>query len=121
MVITTFRLNKAQIATANGLFSDLNSIAVGDSTTTPDETDTDLGNQTYIDTIYSKSVLSNVVNADLRLDVTENNGNTINEIGLKDSSGNLDSHNLTTSFVKTSDKEAYYRLKTTFTAVNKII
>jgi len=54
------------------------------------------------------------------MDVTQNNGNDIEEIGALDASsgGNLYLHSLTTSFSKTADKEAYYRLKTTFVASN---
>ena len=119
MVAVTLTLTNAQNAAATDLDGNLTHVAVGDDNTTPTEGDTDLGNTTYTDTKFASSLSANVVTVDLRLDVTENNGNTINEIGTKDgASGNLYTHDLTTSFAKTSSKEAFYRNKITFIASN---
>lgn len=119
MVAVILTLTNAQNAAATDLNSNLTHITVGDDNTTPTVGDTDLGNTTYTDTKLSSSLNGNIVTIDMFLDVTENNTNTINEIGTKDgASGNLYTHNLTTSFAKTSSKEAFYRNKITFTASN---
>ena len=88
-------------------------MAVGDDNTTPVIGDTTLGNQTYIDSIFTSNTGGDFVFWDLRLDTTENNGNTIKEIGTFDaaSSGNMFTRNLTTVFDKTSSKEAYYQVR----------
>lgn len=120
MVATTINLTESQNSAATNLYNKITHIAVGDGVTTPAVSDTTLTNETYRDSLYSQSIASNVVNKDIRLDVTENNGNNINEIGsfTASSGGDMHTHDLTTSFAKTADKEAYYRLKTTYTAVN---
>ena len=88
-------------------------IAVGDDDTTPTESDTTLGNETYRDAIFTSNVGANFLTWDVRLDSTENNGNTIKEIGSFDAAsvGNMYTRNLTTVFDKTSAKEAYYQIK----------
>ena len=118
MTFQTYALNLVQNNSATLINGLVTHIAVGDDNTTPVIGDTTLGNETFRDAIYSDSVSSNVTNFDVKLDVTENNGETIAEIGTFDasSSGNMYSHNLTTSFAKTSSKEAYYRVKLTFEA-----
>lgn len=87
-------------------------VAVGDDNTTPIESDTTLGNETYREINYSKTLNPDNMSITTRIDETENNGNTINEIGIFDESsgGNMYSHNLVTSFEKTSSKVAYYRI-----------
>jgi hypothetical protein len=118
MVFNTIGLNLVQNNSATLINGLVTHIALGDDNTTPLISDTSLGNETFRDDTYADSVSSNVTNFDVRLDVTENNGNTIAEIGTfdDDTTGNMYSHNLTTSFAKTSSKEAYYRVKMTFVA-----
>jgi len=120
MVITNYRLAIIQNTAATNFSSAVTDIAVGSGSTTPVSSQTTLVTETFRDGIDNTTLLANEVSKDLLLDVTENNSNTINEIGAFDdpAAGNMESRNLTTSFAKTSDKEAYYRLKTTFTAVN---
>ena len=111
-------LNLVQNNSATLINGEVTHISVGNDGTTPVITDTTLGNETFRDTLFANSVSSNVTTFDVKLDVTENNGETIAEIGTFDGSsgGNMYSRNLTTSFAKTSSKEAYYRVKMTFTA-----
>jgi hypothetical protein len=56
----------------------------------------------------------------LRLDVTENNGNTQNEVGGFDagSGGTMYFRNLVTSLSKDNTKESLYRVRNFFTATN---
>lgn len=118
MGVTNYELTQAQNSAASNLNSNITHIAVGDDNTPYSVGDTSLGNQTFIQTIDTQKVSSNVVTADVRLDATENNGNDIDEIGLLDaaSSGNLYTRNITTNFAKTSSNEAFYRVKVTYTA-----
>jgi hypothetical protein len=89
-------------------------IAVGDDDTTPTEGDTTLGNETFRDTAtVTQSGLTLTVKG--LLDVTENNGNTVKELGLFDAaaSGNMYSRNLTTVVDKDGNTEI--RLTNTLT------
>ena len=118
MTATNLTLTNAQNSAATNLNSNITHIAVGNDNTTPTTGDTTLGSEDYREAQFSSNLSNNIVTNDLRLDVTENNGNTINEAGTFDASsgGNMYTRNLTTSFAKTSSKEAFYRIKTTFTA-----
>ena len=119
-MLNTIALTNAQNAAAVNLDGNVTHMAVGDDDTTPVIADTALGNETFRDTVFNESVADNVVNKGLRMDETENNGNTVKEIGTFDgvAPGNMSNHKLTTSVAKTSAKVFFYRLKTTFVASN---
>jgi len=95
-------------------------VAVGDDNTTPVVGDTALGNETYIEARFRAFANSNSFIIDLRLDTTENNGNTIAEHGVFDaaSGGNLISRDLTTAFNKTASNESFYRNTYNLTVTN---
>lgn len=97
----------------NSLSNSITHMGVGDDNTTPLKTDTTLGNETYRESIFKTNSGPDFIFWDLRLDETENNGNTIKEVGTFDASsgGNLYTRNLTTSFDKTNLKQAYYSVK----------
>ena len=119
MVVTNNQLIIDQNLCASNLQENIvTHIAVGSDNTTPDESDTSLGSETYREALYNSNVSSNIALFDARLDVTENNGNTINEVSTQDASsgGNMQTRNLTTSFTKTSSNEVFYRIKVTYTA-----
>ena len=119
MVNASLKLTNAQNASATEFGTNVSHIAIGSDDTTPLVSDTDLGAQTFIDSAENVVVIDNIVRCDIRLDVTENNGNTQREIGTKDgATGDIYDRNLLTEFIKTSSKEAYYRLKTTYTGRN---
>ena len=121
MVNVSLKLINAQNAAALDFSSSVSHIGIGDDNTLPTTSDTGLGNQTFIGSSENLVIEDNIVRYDIRLDVTENNGNTHKEIGTFDSgsSGNLYDRNLVTEFEKTSDKEVYYRLKTIYTGRNE--
>lgn len=112
-IITTSYQTSALANFLADVLGDVTYMAVGDGTSTPLVTQTALDNETDIDAIFQSATGGNFVSWDLKLDITENNGNTINEIGTftAASSGTMYTRNLTTSFAKTANNEVYYQVK----------
>jgi hypothetical protein len=85
-------------------------IGVGDDDTTPTNTDSTLGNETFRDSVdsYDTSEVNNII-ASLLIATTENNGNDIDEVAAFDaaSSGNLAFRKLINTISKTSDIQVY--------------
>lgn len=119
-MLNTLGLTNAQNASATNFDGNVTHIATGDNAVAPTVGDTALGNETFRGSLFGESLTENIVTKDLRISETENNGNTVNEIGTFDaaSTGNMSSRKLTTSVAKTSSKVFFYRLKTTFVATN---
>ena len=91
---------------------------VGDGTTTPSESDTDLVNQTHLKALTAGSRTTSSTIKNLFLDGTENNGNTMNEVGVEKSDGTLLGRGKVTSQAKTSSVEAFYGIKLALEVVN---
>lgn len=121
MVNTTNKLVNAQNDAATGYKNNITHIAIGSNGTVPISSNTTLGTETFRDVAENIVRISNIVRTDIRLDVTENNGNFQREIGSFNDSvaGVMNEHNLLTPFDKTSSKEAFYRITTTFTGRNE--
>ena len=103
------------------LNSTISHIAVGSGTTSPLPEQTQLTTETHREEIFESNITANSFTTSVFLDVTENNGNIVNEIGSfnASSSGTMVSRNLTTSSEKTSSKEFYYDVKFTISAINE--
>ena len=99
------------------LDTNLTYVAVGSDNTTPLVTDTTLGSEDYREARFSASTGPDYFRVDLRLDITENNGNTMLEIAPFNaaSSGTMYSRDLVTSLAKDATKEVQYRITYKFT------
>lgn len=88
-------------------------IAVGDGSTAVSLSDTTLGNETFREIVFRSNTESSFLSADIKIDTTENNTNTINEIGTFNASsgGTMYTRSLTQSFNKTSTNEFYGQIK----------
>jgi len=117
MGVVQYQRTLASTAITASLNSTITHIAVGSGTTTPVIGDTTLSSEDYREVKFSSLATSTKYQVSVRLDVTENNGNTINEWGAFNagSGGTMYFRNLTTAFAKTSSNEAYYRMALTFT------
>jgi len=103
-VVTATYMNNARNSLFNQFINNISHIAVGDDNTTPVVTDTSLGNQTYIESAtVTQSGLS--ITSKTVLEITENNGNTVKELGIfdRESLGNMYTRTLTTVVDKDSD------------------
>jgi len=109
MVVTNIAITAIKTSVITDFTTNISHTAVGDDATTPTESDTTLTNETYIDALFSESSLSDRYIANMFLDITENNSNTILEYGLftSASGGDMYIHSLTNSITKTSDVEAF--------------
>lgn len=81
MVVPQAFIDTITTQIADQFETDLSHMAVGDDDTTPVDTDTTLGNETYREAMFSESSTTEY-RAELFLDTTENNGNDIKEAGL---------------------------------------
>ena len=103
-------------------FDSFTHIALGDDNTPPTVSDTALGNE-FIRKTFEESIKNTSVNTflfEIKLGLSEGNGNTIREIGIFDaaSGGTLGVHNLTNEVAKTSDKEVVIDLQVSVSASN---
>ena len=91
------------------LNTDITHVAYGDDNTTPDPTDTTLGNETYRNAKFSSITTTDEIRVIGNLSTSENN-TTNAEVGVFDaaSSGNMYMRNLLNSYIKTSSNQANY-------------
>ncbi|RMG90565.1 MAG: hypothetical protein D6706_19270 [Chloroflexi bacterium] len=117
MVLTTTMLDDTQATIQSFIISDWTHFCVGDGTTTPAASDTALDNQTFIDTIDDTDTsVSNEATVTGIVEAGENNGNDINEVGIKDgATGNLKCRKTITTITKTSDIIVYIDYTVTIT------
>jgi len=120
MTIQTAILTDIETSAVTTLSNNVSYIGVGTGTSTAVVTDTQLDGETYREAIFTSASTANIFTTALYLDVTENNGNSIGEIGAFTSSSGviMVSRNLTTVSTKTTSKEFYYDIKYTINATN---
>lgn len=120
MTVQTVMLTTIETAAVNTLASSISHIGVGTGTSTPIVTQTQLDAETIREEIFTSATTVNTFTSALYLDVTENNGEVVREIGVFNSSSGatMVSRNLTTVSTKTSSKEFYYDVKYTITATS---
>jgi len=120
MVVQNTILTQLETAAITSISNTITHVAVGSGTTTPDATQTQLVSEDYREALFTSSSTPNTFTTALYLDVTENNTNTVAEIGAFNSSsgGTMVSRNLTTPATKTSSKEMYFDIKYTVDAIN---
>lgn len=123
MVVTNTLLESIRTDVINS-FSSYDYLGVGDGTTPPNASNTQLVNE-----LLRKNILVDDISLDtnngtytitIRINPPELVGDTINEIGLFDasSSGNMFSRNLTNSYIKTNDKEVLITLEISVEVLN---
>lgn len=114
MGVTTYYKEIAITQSLTDLNSVISHFATGDDNTTPVVTDTALGNETFREALYNTVIGSNNIEFQSFQDISENNGNNIEEAGILDlaSGGNLYGHALTNIIVKDSSTEVFlgYRI-----------
>ena len=117
MVLTTSILTNVRSDIKDYLETVMLYGAVGDDNTTPVAADTTLGNETFRKAIdaFDKTSQSSQITASLKILSTENNGESVVEVGwlTAASAGTLLTHSLVNSISKTSDIQLY--LDTTIT------
>ena len=120
MVVKSIVLNKAKQDALDSMESSISHMAVGSDGTTPTESDTALGAETFRETLFSEESSSFIYQAEIFLDSSENNGNTVRETGSFDASsgGTMYTRNLTNDIVKDSSVELFVTLTITFDAQN---
>ena len=120
MGLNTTALTNAQNSAASNLYTNITHIGVGTDNTAFDVAQTALVAETDRNALFGQLLSDNVVRKDVRFDETENNDNTVREIGTFNaaSSGTMYTRNLTNPALKTANKAFFYRLKTTFVAEN---
>lgn len=118
--VTSTMHSTARTNFITSILSLVSHIGVGDDNTTPTEGDTTLGNQTLREATFSESSTSLSASFSIFLDTTENNSNSIEEIGLFDASsgGNMYQHLLTNITAKTSSIEWFGEIKINVTVAN---
>jgi len=109
-------------STALNAFDSFTHIALGDDNTTPTVSDTALGNE-FIRKTFEESIKNTSVHTylfEIKLGLSEGNGNTIKEIGIFDAStgGVLGIRNLTNEVAKTSDIEMVIDLQVSISTSN---
>jgi hypothetical protein len=121
MVVTQIKLQDIQNNAATFYSADITHVAIGSGGTSPLESDTTLATETFRKLADNVSTIQNESRTRVRFDVTENNGNTVREIGAFDASsgGSMSLRNLTTVKAKTATKEFFYLLRNIFTASNE--
>ena len=109
MVVTIYTQNEILDDVITEFNTEITHIATGDDDTTPVVTDTDLGNETYIEAVNNSSVIGSRLAKDILQDITENNGNDIKEVGLFDaaSGGNLYVRTLSSVVSKDGNTEVF--------------
>jgi len=120
-IATNTFMNLARSNLISNLGTTLTHIGVGDSDTTPIQSNTALGNETYKDALFTTPTkTTNSISFSLFLDTTENNGNDIKETGIFDaaSGGNLYNHALTNVISKTNSVEAFIEVKVNINVEN---
>lgn len=120
MTIQTAMLTTLESGAVITLSSSISHIGVGTGNSTATVTQTQLDAETYRESIFTTASTLNTFTTALYLDVTENNGEVVREIGVFNSSSGatMVSRNLTTVSTKTSSKEFYYDVKYTVTSTN---
>jgi len=119
--VTITYMNLARTNFINNLESNITHIAVGDDDTTPTESDTTLGNETFIDALFDVIVsTSTTLSMTMFMDTVDNNGNDIKETGVFDASsgGNLYNHSLTNIISKDSTIEVFIETQFKFSVEN---
>ena len=114
---TLTTLETGAVTTLSGLITH---IAVGTGTSTAVVTQTQLDGETYREAIFATDSTSNTFTTSLFLDVTENIGEVVAEIGAFTSSSGatMVSRDNTIVSTKTSSKEFFYDLKYEISATN---
>jgi len=110
MVIVNYAKNRGYSTIITEIDDKISHAGVGSDNTTPLVSDTELGGETYRESILSSQSLATAHKVTLYLDQTENNGNSQREIGTFNASsgGTMYTRNLVTLFDKTSDKSSRY-------------
>lgn len=120
MTIQTEMLTTLETGAVTVLSASISHIGVGTGSSTVTVTQTQLDAETIREEIFTSATTVNTFTSALYLDVTENNGEVVREIGVFNSSSGatMVSRNLTTVSTKTSSKEFYYDVKYTITATS---
>lgn len=120
MTVQTAMLTTMETAAVVTLSASISYIGVGTGTTAPVVTQTQLVGETYREALFIEATTANTYTTSLFLDVTENNGEVVAEIGAFNSSSGatMVSRNNTTVSTKTSSKEFYYDIKFQVTSTN---
>ena len=95
-------------------------MAVGSGNTTPSVSDTTLVSEDLRESFFSESVIASEHISTMFLDTTENNSNTIAEMGLftASSGGDMYVRSLTNSISKTSTIEVFIESIVSFKIIN---
>lgn len=111
MPVTVNLQNNVVSDSISTLSSTITHMATGDDDTTPVVSDNVLGNETYREAINNSSTTNISYSGDTLQDITENNGNDIDEIGLFDdpSSGDMYIHTLSNTIEKDGNTEAFIK------------
>ncbi len=119
MTVTQGFIDSITSAVITQFETDLSHMAVGDDDTTPVDTDTTLGNETYREAFFNE-VTDTTYRAELFLDTTENNGNDIKECGLftAGAGGDMYARSLTNVINKTTSIEVFIEYVINFEVIN---
>lgn len=111
MVVCTLKQNEIVSDSIVALDNAITHMATGDDNTEPEISDTALGNETYREAINTSITSSTQYEGQTLQDITENNGNDVDEVGLFDaaSGGNIYIHSLSNNTPKDGNTEIFLR------------
>lgn len=113
MGVTQTKFDEIKSTIITNLGTAISHVAVGSNATAPTAGDTTLNSEDYRDTTFSEDSGASFFSANMFLDTTENNGNTILEVGTftAGAGGTMYNRALTNSVAKTSSVEMFIELR----------